>query len=54
MLTLSRSALAVAPGSRVTGAGAGLGWWWADPAAALVITALAVKEGLEVREDDES
>ena len=24
-----------------------LGWWWADPAAALVIAALAVKEGLE-------
>ena len=24
-----------------------LGWWWADPTAALVIAALAVKEGLE-------
>ncbi|HEV3289109.1 MAG TPA: hypothetical protein VG123_08950, partial [Streptosporangiaceae bacterium] len=24
-----------------------LGWWWADPAAALVIAALAVREGLE-------
>jgi len=24
-----------------------LGWWWADPAAALAIGALAVKEGLE-------
>jgi divalent metal cation (Fe/Co/Zn/Cd) transporter len=24
-----------------------LSWWWADPAAALVIAALAVKEGLE-------
>jgi divalent metal cation (Fe/Co/Zn/Cd) transporter len=24
-----------------------LGWWWADPLAALVIAALAVKEGLE-------
>jgi divalent metal cation (Fe/Co/Zn/Cd) transporter len=23
------------------------GWWWADPAAALVITAVAAKEGLE-------
>lgn len=22
-----------------------LGWWWADPAAALVIAAVAVKEG---------
>ena len=29
-----------------------LGWWWADPAAALVIAALAVKEGFEAREDD--
>ena len=24
---------------------AALGWWWADPAAALVLAALAVKEG---------
>ena len=24
-----------------------LGWWWADPAAALVITGLAVREGIE-------
>jgi divalent metal cation (Fe/Co/Zn/Cd) transporter len=23
------------------------GWWWADPAAALVIAAVAAKEGLE-------
>ena len=29
-----------------------LGWWWADPAAALIIAALAVKEGLEAWEDD--
>ena len=29
-----------------------LGWWWADPAAALVIAALAVKEGFEAWEDD--
>jgi divalent metal cation (Fe/Co/Zn/Cd) transporter len=27
-----------------------LGWWWADPAAGLVIAALAVKEGLETWE----
>jgi divalent metal cation (Fe/Co/Zn/Cd) transporter len=27
-----------------------LGWWWADPAAALIIAALAVKEGLEAWE----
>ncbi|MGA3151823.1 MAG: cation transporter [Streptosporangiaceae bacterium] len=29
------------------GLSAGLGWWWADPAAALVIAALAVREGSE-------
>lgn len=29
-----------------------LGWWWADPAAALVIAALAVREGLEARRGD--
>jgi len=29
------------------------GWWWADPAAALVIAALAVKEGLEAWEDED-
>ena len=28
-----------------------LGWWWADPAAGLVIAALAVREGLETRQD---
>jgi divalent metal cation (Fe/Co/Zn/Cd) transporter len=26
---------------------AGLGWWWADPLAALIIVPLVVKEGLE-------
>ena len=30
-----------------------LGWWWADPLAALVIAALAVKEGLEAWRDDD-
>ena len=30
-----------------------LGWWWADPAAALIIAALAVKEGLEAWHDDD-
>ncbi len=38
-------------------AGVGLnawaGWWWADPAAALVIAALAVREGLEAWQDDD-
>jgi divalent metal cation (Fe/Co/Zn/Cd) transporter len=29
-----------------------LGWWWADPTAALVIAALAVKEGLEAWHDE--
>jgi len=41
--------------SAATLAGVGLntalGWWWADPAAALVIAALAVKEGLEAWHD---
>jgi divalent metal cation (Fe/Co/Zn/Cd) transporter len=32
------------------GLNTGLGWWWADPAAALVIAGLAVKEGLEAWE----
>ncbi len=30
-----------------------LGWWWADPAAGLVIAALAVREGIEAFEHDE-
>jgi divalent metal cation (Fe/Co/Zn/Cd) transporter len=30
-----------------------LGWWWADPSAALVIAALAAKEGLEAWEHDD-
>ncbi|MBV7295494.1 cation transporter [Corynebacterium sp. TAE3-ERU12] len=29
-----------------------LGWWWADPAAALVIAALAVREGVEAWKGD--
>ena len=29
-----------------------LGWWWADPAAALIIAALAIKEGIECWESD--
>ena len=29
-----------------------LGWWWADPTAALIIAALAVKEGLEAWEGE--
>jgi divalent metal cation (Fe/Co/Zn/Cd) transporter len=28
-------------------ANSALGWWWADPVAALVIAAVAVKEGRE-------
>ncbi|HEX9358541.1 MAG TPA: cation transporter [Streptosporangiaceae bacterium] len=41
--------------SAATLAGVGLntalGWWWADPTAALIIAALAVKEGIEAWED---
>jgi len=33
------------------GSNSGLGWWWADPAAALVIAALAVGDGLEAWEE---
>jgi divalent metal cation (Fe/Co/Zn/Cd) transporter len=45
---------AVTSGAALLGVGlnARLHWWWADPAAALVIAALAVREGLEVWEDD--
>ncbi len=43
--------------SAATLAGVGLntalGWWWADPAAALIIAALAVREGLETWHDDD-
>src|SRR5262249_51467553 len=35
------------------GLNAWLGWWWADPAAALVIAALAVKEGIECWETED-
>src|SRR6266851_1409579 len=35
------------------GLNAWLGWWWADPAAALVIAALAVREGFEAWEHDD-
>ena len=45
---------AFASAAALLGAGlnAWIGWWWADPAAALVIAALAVKEGLECWEHD--
>jgi divalent metal cation (Fe/Co/Zn/Cd) transporter len=35
------------------GLNAWLGWWWADPAAALIIAALAVKEGIECWEEED-
>jgi divalent metal cation (Fe/Co/Zn/Cd) transporter len=35
------------------GLNAWLGWWWADPVAALVIAGLAVKEGLEAWADED-
>jgi divalent metal cation (Fe/Co/Zn/Cd) transporter len=30
-----------------------LGWWWADPVAALAVVPLVIKEGLEAFEDDD-
>ena len=30
-----------------------LGWWWADPAAALIIAALALREGIEAWQQDD-
>jgi divalent metal cation (Fe/Co/Zn/Cd) transporter len=35
------------------GLNSALGWWWADPVAALVIAALAVREGIEAWQDDD-
>jgi len=35
------------------GLNAWLGWWWADPAAALIMAALAVKEGIECWESED-
>jgi divalent metal cation (Fe/Co/Zn/Cd) transporter len=35
------------------GLNAWFGWWWADPAAALVIASLAVKEGIEAWAHDD-
>lgn len=34
------------------GLNAWLGWWWADPTAALVIAGLAVEEGIEAWETE--
>jgi divalent metal cation (Fe/Co/Zn/Cd) transporter len=31
-----------------------LGWWWADPVAALAVVPLVIKEGLEAFEDDDA
>ena len=31
---------------------AALGWWWADPAAALIMVPLIAKEGLEAMKGD--
>ena len=46
---------ALTSGAALLGVGlnAWLGWWWADPAAALVIAALAVREGIEAWEDED-
>jgi hypothetical protein len=35
------------------GLNAGLGRWWADPAAALIIAALAIREGIECWEHED-
>ena len=35
------------------GANAALGWWWADPVAALIMVPWLVREGLEGFEDDD-
>jgi divalent metal cation (Fe/Co/Zn/Cd) transporter len=35
------------------GLNAWLGWWWADPAAALIIAVLAVREGIECCEGED-
>jgi divalent metal cation (Fe/Co/Zn/Cd) transporter len=56
MADAAESALcALTSGAALLGVGlnAALGWWWADPAAALVIAALAVREGLEAWENDD-
>lgn len=56
MADAAESALcALTSGAALLGIGlnAGLGWWWADPAAALVIAALAVREGFEAFENDD-
>lgn len=37
-----------------TGLNAALGWWRADPAAALVIAALALREGFDAWENDDN
>jgi divalent metal cation (Fe/Co/Zn/Cd) transporter len=41
-------------GAALVGVGLSIwvGWWWADPAAALVIAALAIREGVEAWEDE--
>jgi divalent metal cation (Fe/Co/Zn/Cd) transporter len=36
------------------GANAALGWWWADPATALVIAAVAIREGREAWRGEDS
>jgi divalent metal cation (Fe/Co/Zn/Cd) transporter len=36
------------------GANAALGWWWADPAVALVIAAVAVREGRQAWQGEDS
>ncbi len=46
---------ALTSGATLAGAGlnAWLSWWWADPAAALLIAALALREGIEAWQEDD-
>lgn len=56
MADAAESALcALTAGAALLGIGlnAWLGWWWADPAAALVIAALAGREGFEAWTNDD-
>ena len=45
---------AQAHAKRSIGLNAWLGWWWADPAAALVIAGLAIREGMEAWTPDDN
>ncbi|TML98116.1 MAG: hypothetical protein E6G10_23550 [Actinobacteria bacterium] len=50
--TRLRDARHLAPCSSACSPNAVLGWWWADPATALVIAGVAVREGREAWRGD--